>query len=183
MYTNLKFNDGFISNDHIDQVLLQLDYFISRSQYRDMILRITSGVRTPDSQLRVIKGYAGTKQVFYASEISDDVNLKINIPNVGLVYTWQRTWSKLLNLGIIVNPPIDAICIDDYYKVINGLRVNRKGILIPSSPHIKGKAFDVSGYLGMDVTFALLDTAMKSGVGIINIVSERENNCQHCDIN
>ena len=183
LYKNLIINDGVVTNPNIDKVLGNLDYFVSNSQYTDVTLYITSAVRTTESQLKIINNYAYLKSVIYKPEMVEDVNKKIFIPVLGKeVYSWQRTWSKLLNIGIIVNPPFEAEVLEDYWKTINGLKVNRKGTMIKGSPHILGKAFDVSGRNGIDLTFACLDTAMKSGVGITNILIERENNALHNDI-
>ena len=182
-YKNIILNIGVVTNEKIDKVLSNLDYFVSTSQYRDMLLYVTSAVRTSQSQLNIIRKYAKSKNVIYLNEIVEDINKKIFIPVLNReVYSWQRTWSKLLNLNIIINPPFESEVLEDYWKLVDGKNVNKKGDKIKGSPHILGKAFDVSGKLHIKETYACLDTAMRSGIGITNILVERENNAIHNDV-
>lgn len=129
-YIKLNIEDGVITNPAIDNVLANLDNFLVNSdKWSDFPIWISSGVRTPQSQLALIKSYAIKKGL----ELPDLLTMDNFIP----------VWSKLLNVGIIINPPIDSHCIYDYWKLVNGVKVNHKGYLIPTSPHIKGTAFNV----------------------------------------
>ena len=92
-------------------------------------------------------------------------------------YSWQMAWSHLLNLGVIINPPVAAKClmhttfdkIDRFNKVIN------------QTPHAKGTAFNVGGG-GNGVTdeAAVIQKALNNKVpGLVGYLIERENNALH----
>ena len=92
---------------------------------------------------------------------------------VGDRYIWQMAWSNLLNLGVIINPPLPAVALMDYWR--GGL--NKKGMLIGVSPHTKGKSFDLSGTDSLAIVQSL-----KLKEKIKGYLLERENNCIHVDI-
>lgn len=168
-----------VSNGFIDAVLYELDEYMNRTpEWQNFNIEITSAVRTPLSQLNVINAYATSKNIKFDEFSSLDV-YGTTVIDGETYYRWQRTWSKLLNIGIIVNPPLDAICLFDY---INASGQNRKGQVIHQSPHIAGKAFDISGQAGLDKIKRLIDGAIKEQVGIKSYTIERENNAFHCNI-
>lgn len=96
------------------------------------------------------------------------------------IYGWQLLWSKLLNIGIIINPPIEAEVLFDY---ISG-GVNKKGITIKESVHSKGLAFDISGGEDHDPSneLARVKQALEAKLpGLKGYTLERKNNCLHVD--
>ncbi|HJZ18896.1 MAG TPA: hypothetical protein VJ208_02225, partial [Candidatus Nanoarchaeia archaeon] len=148
------------------------------------VANVTSGLRDAASQLSIIRGYLAKKGMDkkYPEAITCGLNNKIQF-ETKIVHAWQLGWSALLNVGIIINPPIDAICLMDYFGA-DGL--NRKGKVIKASEHFNGTCFDIGG--GVDgingdavseqkiVQKALDDKCP----GLVSIVLERNNNCVHC---
>lgn len=164
---------GVRTTDVIMQVIEDLDPFTG-----DLILDITSGVRTPDEQLSIIGKYAAVQGVSFPEYEAGNLYEKVLVPyREKDVYRWQRVWSALLNRGIIINPPLAAEVLDDYFR--DG--VNRLGQTIPGSPHYGGKAFDISGRPGLEKIVGVLATAKLAGVGIKGWLVERNNNAVHVD--
>ncbi len=108
---------------------------------------ITSGLRSEAKQLQIIIDKAHRRKIE-----NDFVEFNNNLGNSSQVacfvegypkaiFWWQRTWSKLLEMQDIVNPPIAAECLSNY---VDG-GVNKKGVIIGISPHMKGLSFDIAG--------------------------------------
>lgn len=157
--------------DTIKKVLAQIEPYSG-----DVILDITSGLRTPSEQLMIIARYAAVHGVQFHEFLPDDVHSTVMIDDKQL-YCWQRTWSRLLSMGIIINPPLAAVVLDDY--IVAG--ENRKGHLIPGSPHYGGKAFDIAARKGPDIIVKVLQAARDEGADIRSWTIERKNNCVHVD--
>lgn len=144
---------------------------------------VTSGERTSEDQLTIIKKYAERyKQVQeeFPEIKTAQVLTKITLPDGIKVFSWQRAWSRLLSMSVIINPPVPANAMFDYIR--NG--VNKKGQQIGYSPHYYGKAFDVGGGLDHDITNELkvIEAAFKEGIaGFKGYLAERANNAIHCD--
>jgi hypothetical protein len=105
---------------------------------------------------------------------------KIDFGDGKKIATWQRAWSRLLNKGIIVNPPLEAECLFDYFR--NG--VNKKGQKIGMSPHYYGKAFDISGgedYNPVNETEVIKHALADKLKGLKGYLLERKQNCLHVD--
>lgn len=154
-----------ILTDELDSILFSIDkYWPEKSEI------VTSGVRIPDDSLRIIRQYMRSKGLDrkYPEAMTCDI-----LDKVGSEYVWQKGWSALLNSGVIVNPPFEAVCLMDYFR--NG--INKKGNLIGQSPHVKKKAFDLSGTDSLTIVKRLVEDKMIRGY-----LLERENNCLHCDI-
>lgn len=172
-------NKDVALTETIDTVITRLDGYF---RDKECVSYVTSGKRLPEDQLRIIKNYA--KQFGVDKEfpeiVNSDVHYKISY-GTEEIYAWQRAWSRLLNKGVVINPPIEAVCLFDYYK--NG--VNKKGQLIPPSSHFYGGAFDIGGKGGDDPTpsdeLEIISGAMAqdSGLGIKSFLLERANNCLH----
>lgn len=153
----------------------------------DMQVTVTSGLRMPTDQLRIIGGYAAQHGLIQPEFDISDADSKMQIDDVWL-YLWQRTWSKLLvykPTPIIINPPYDASCTEHY---INSAGVDMFGKIIRQSPHTRGHAFDVRGmddYNDVQDEMALktemIKAAMQAGVAIKGYKVERGNNCLHID--
>jgi hypothetical protein len=177
----LKVNEGVIVTPIILPVIESLDKYFKKAKITAIV---TSGLRTSEDQLRIIKNYLSKKGLShkYPETFSKELHDKIKF-NGKEVYSWQPGWSALLNAGIIINPPIPAECLMDYIR--GG--VNKKGKIINASPHFNGTAFDIGG--GADgiegpVTneLAVVQKALKDKLpGLKGIVIERNNNCIHCD--
>jgi len=153
-----------------DVVICKLDKYFKQYNHEAIV---TSIVRTPEKQLSIIVDYC----IKYGVPVSTDWDVD---KKIGEYYCWQKSWSRLLNLGVIINPPYAAVCLEDYYK--NG--VNKKGQVINPSPHFFGKAFDIGGGInGINDELEIISYAMgqDKNLGILKIVLERANNCVHCD--
>lgn len=155
-----------ILNIQLDSVLVAIDkYWPPNAEI------VTSGVRVPEDSLRIIRGYLTSKGL--DKQFPEAMTCKINETTPDKRYVWQMAWSTLLNKGIIINPPLPATVLLDYIR--NG--INRKGKIIGQSPHIKGKAFDLSGTDSLTIVKRLMEDIM-----IKEYLLERENNCIHCNI-
>lgn len=133
---------------------------------------VTSGVRTPEDSLRIIQTYLKKKDL---ARVYPEAMALTRIGDFATdgKYVWQKPWSHLLSLGVIINPPLPAECLMDYYR--NGK--NKKGHKIYQSPHIRGTAFDLSGTDSEVIVKRLVEDKMIRGYLV-----ERENNCIHIDI-
>lgn len=153
------------------QVIVFLDrFFESCKSY------VTSILRDPKDQLRIIIDYAKKLKV-PVDFTENDFDVKI-----GDRYIWQKTWSRLLNLGVIISPPRPAVCLEDYIR--GG--VNMKGKVINASPHFTGYAFDISGQ-NLDKIIKVIEKAKLEDqnlkILIKNYLVEHNNNCVHVDVN
>jgi hypothetical protein len=164
---NLIVPKTIVLNEALDKVLSEIDpYWEGRTE------KVTSGVRTPEDQIRIIRTYLKAKGLHqkYPEAMTCDTRHKWSDEDE---FVWQKAWSALLNVGVIINPPYPAIVLMDYIR--NG--VNKKGQRIGQSPHTRGTAFDLSGLDSLDIIKKLLvEKKIKS------YLVERENNCIHIDI-
>jgi hypothetical protein len=174
----LILNKGVVLTPIIEPVIVALDEYFAAFNH---VANVTSGLRNPDSQLKIIRDYLAKKglKAAHNDAFIYDVDKKINDSTYGEIYAWQLGWSKLLNIGVIINPPIAAICLMDYIR--SG--VNKKGNLIHGSPHFKGTAFDIGGSINgiADETLIIQKAIADKLPGLINVLPERENNANHCD--
>lgn len=149
-----------------------LDKFFGEEKY---VAYVTSILRDPIKQLDLIISYA-KKYNISVNFSKTDVDTKI-----GDLYIWQDVWSRLLEIGVIISPPRDAICLRDYIR--NG--INKKGQLIKASPHFTGYSFDIAGNLtkivGILNKAKSQDNALK--FLIKNYLVEHQNGCIHVDVN
>jgi hypothetical protein len=153
---------------------------------------VTSGKRDPSDQLRIIRDYSINKKIrgLYPEfsqglflNWSLDKKVKFQIDGVDReIFWWQQTWSKLLNIGVLINPPITAECLMDSLRA-NG--TNRKNCVIPASSHFSGKAWDIGGGDDHNPTneYQVIEEAKKDqNTRIFSLTLERENNCIHINI-
>jgi hypothetical protein len=173
---------GVIQTPETDPVIYALD---SRFAMRGVKARVTSIKRTPEDQLRIIRDYCVKKGV-----VNEFPEILFDRPVTGRdevtgflepIYYWQRAWSRLLNIGVIINPPMGAKCLFDY---INKEGVNKIGQIILPSPHFFGKSFDIGGGpngIGDELDIVKM-AAADPKVGIKKYVIERENNAIHIDV-
>jgi hypothetical protein len=164
-----------VLTEHIDRVIADLDPFFKAA---DLEAYVTSGLRDAVGQLRIIRnGLTRFKIADAYEDAFEDINKKI-VWNGREVYGWQPGWSKLLNLGYIVNPPFPAEVLENYYRP--GSLVNAKGTIIQASPHFRGTAFDVSGGSnGVNDELAVIQDSKVRGIK--SYLVERTNNCVHVD--
>lgn len=151
-------------------------------------LTVTRGHSLPQEQLNIIRRFAIGHGCLLPEFVKNGpVDLKTELAGIGLVYHWQRTWSKLLHLGVVVNPPHTAICLEEYTRPSGE---NMKGKEIPESAHIAGQnnrcwPIDFSARVNGAVNFAqvrdILEQARISGAGIRAVKVERGNTCVHVD--
>ncbi len=173
---------GVVRTPETDKVIFSLD---SRLAMRGLKARVTSIKRTPEDQLRIIRDYCvkrGVANEFPEILYTRPVTGRDERPGYSTpIFYWQEAWSRLLSIGIIISPPLAAICLFDYFGKDG---VNRKGKAIPPSPHFFGKAFDIGGGpngIGDELSF-IKAAASDPAVGIKKYTVERENNAIHIDV-
>ena len=140
---------------------------------------ITSVLRSPEEQLRIIEDYAKKfKLIPKVYKLNFDKKVIFEKEEV---LEWQFVWSQLLNRGVIISPPVNAKVLMDYWQ--NG--INKKGEILNPSPHLKGNCFDIGkaeGNCTMEDIYAVVKLAQHDNIGIRNVLLERVNNCVHCDV-
>ena len=139
---NIELNLGVVTTPTIERVINALDVY-----FEGFPVKCTSGKRTQEHQMRIVIGKIKRHGIhkIYQELIEFEgnaIDLKIKIDEEEF-YWWQRGWSKLLNIGDIVNPPIPAEVLFDYFRP--GSNTNKKGRVIEVSNHAHGNAFDLSG--------------------------------------
>lgn len=167
----LKVAPGVKLNPTLEACIVKLESYFKKANLQ---ARVTSGIRTKDDQLRIIRTYAKRYKI-------QDTNLETCLPDDKLPngqYKWQEGWSKLLAAGVIINPPLPAAPLYDYIR--NGK--NLKGKTIQPSPHFRGTAIDIGGGSnGILDELSVLNKAWKDGV-FRNLLAERNNNAIHIDV-
>jgi len=171
---------GVVLTPVIEPVIVHLDQFFQAAGLR---ARVTSGLRDAYSQLSIVQHYLRVKGI--ANLYPEAMATADPKYRVASRYAWQLGWSHLLHMGVIINPPLAAECLMDYFGPSNK-GPNRKGKTINQTPHANGVCFDIGGAGGDDATIAdeleVMRAAMKKGVpGLVNILPEHNNNAIHCD--
>ena len=166
---------GVVLTEHIDPVINALDTFFESANLKTYV---TSGLRDANAQLRIIRNELTRRNIAKDYEDAfEDIGNKIEFEGQE-VYGWQPGWSRLLNLGFIVNPPYPAKCLFNYYRP--GSSQNKIGTIIGSSPHFHGTAFDISGGAdGIGNETRIVTSAKVKGLK--GCLPERNNNCLHVD--
>jgi hypothetical protein len=157
----------------IEPVIIGLDKYFEEAK---LVAHVTSGLRDANDQLEVIRGYLkrkGLDKKYPHAMVCRVDDFEFN------EYAWQMAWSNLLNVGVIINPPLRAVCLMDY---TSGGK-NKKGEYINQTPHASGTAFNIGGGGdGVENEAAVLEKALKNKlVGLTSILKERENNALHCN--
>lgn len=179
----LKVNIGVRLTPKVEAVIVLLD---SEFEAHGKIAYVTSCIRSEEDQLNTIRGYLAKTGLDkkYPEAIICKLNDKVTVGGE-VVYVWQKGWSALLNAGIIINPPIAAKCLMDYF---NAEGKNKKGEVIEASPHTLGAdtmVFDIGGGTdGIDGDTVSEQKIMQKAItkklpGIKSVVLERKNNCVH----
>jgi len=151
-----------------------------------MDVEVTRGHSSAQQQLATIEKFArGGKCLFPEFIPGGPVDVKKDIPGVGLVYHWQRTASRLLHIGIIVNGPARFICLEDYMRPTGE---QMKGKFIEASTHITGESNGmwpldfsqrVNGIPNITLVEKIMIKAQAAGAGIQFIKVEVKNGCVH----
>lgn len=174
----LVVNKNVVLTPHIDPVIYDLDAEFEAAQLKSYV---TSGLRTPEDQLRIIRNALVTNRL--ANDYPEAflaIDHKVEYEG-NTIYGWQLGWSKLLNIGFIVNPPYDANVLMDYVRP--GSKENKKGKMIYQSPHTRGTSFDIGGGKdGLNNELEVIKGAMGKVKGLKGYLLERNNNCLHCDV-
>lgn len=166
---------GVILTSIIEPVIVALDDYFEAANFTAIV---TSGLRTAEDQLRIIRQYLKAKKldVKYIEAMTCGVNDKLPDGN----YKWQMGWSALLNAKIIINPPKSAILLMDY---VGMTKKNRKGDVFPPTAHINGTCVDIGGGLDYNIAneLVIINKALseKKIGGMVSVVAERNNNCVH----
>lgn len=163
-----------VLNPLIEKVILALEPHFEKANVKSCV---TSGIRTPEDQLRIIRDYLKKTKLNsnYPDAMSGGVNDKI-----GELYKWQMGWSALLNNGIIINPPLKAKLLMNY---INSQGKNRIGEYFNQTAHSSGTCVDLGGGKnGVNDEVSVVKEAMKDIPEIISYVIERNNNCLHLNL-
>lgn len=167
---------GVVLTPIIEPVIVAMDPVFEEANLKAFV---TSGLRDAFDQLRIVKKYVRAKGLEYPAlfNMGEDPNVKL-----GEFYFWQMAWSHLLNIGIIINPPLAAMCLLDYWR--NG--ANKKGQIIKQTPHVTGKCFDIGGAGGEDSTIndelPVVKKCFEMKIpGLVNYLPEHNNNAIHVD--
>jgi len=163
---HISIEPDVVLNSLIIETLAKLDPFFGQAGLRGVV---TSGVRTPQKQLSIILEQAVKDGIPVDGIRPEDWNKKEGL------YVWQSAWSLLLHRGFIANPPLPAVCLEDY---VNSRGEQMRGKTIGSSPHQRGTAFDLAGLTSIPA----LDLAIKGGVQISYLAERGENKATHVDI-
>jgi hypothetical protein len=171
----LLVNEGVKLTDSIEPVIVSLDAHFEKNKVRAFV---TSGLRDPDAQIKVIQSYLRKKGLDKKYPLV--MNCRATDVDAEGHYVWQLAWSHLLSTGLIINPPFRAMCLMDYYR---GGK-NKKGQWINQTPHASGKSFDIGGGAnGMMDEARIVKAALaeNSIPGLKGILEEGENNAVHID--
>jgi hypothetical protein len=145
-----------------------------------VISHVTSGIRTQESQLRIIAQFAISEGIT-SPEFRQHIRrgTPVDYQSNGQ-YWWQETWSMELNLGFIVNPPIACMCLAHSFRPDG---TDRMRCIIPASPHLnpEGTCVDMSGISINNIIARLLEAKTDPLCAIRAITVERKQNCVHVD--
>lgn len=146
---------------------------------------VTSGWRAPLDQVRIISEKLKKHSIYndfpeFDLHMGADPDFGVEVGDE-ILYYWQRGWSKCLNIGDIVNPPIPARVLYDYFRP--GSQTNRKGETIQISPHQRGLAFDIGGGKNLTEKAKRVMKAFQDGSCFItDFLVEHINNCVHVGV-
>lgn len=171
---------GVVLTPSTEPVIVRLEPFFQAAGLR---ARVTRALADAYGQLGVVKQYVkklGLENMFPEAMACTNPSEEKNGQ-----YVWQMAWSYLLSQRVIINPPLAAVCLLDYFGP-NGKGPNRRGRVINQTPHARGNCFDIGGAGGDDATIAdelrVIEAAVKKGVpGLLNYLPEHNNNCIHID--
>lgn len=176
----LSYGENVMPSDAIDRAAEAIDPFFENERSW-----ITSGVRTPEKQLSIIVERVALQHIAkefpeYETHLGSAYDFPVDVEGETL-YWWQRAWSRLLNTGFLVNPPVPAVCLFNYINP--STKENKKGRIIPVSNHQKGLAFDIGGGKDLEEKAKRVMHASQSGKCFIKYyIREPKNNAVHVDV-
>lgn len=158
----------------IAPVIEALDKYFEEANLKAVV---TSGLRNSQDQLRIIRQYLVSKGL--SEKYPEAMSCELQDKGPDGHFKWQMAWSNLLNIGVIINPPVQARVLMDYVKAGRNL----KGSNIPASSHFRGTAFDIGGsHNSIQDEAAVVARAHADGIpGLVSYLPERENNAIHCN--
>ena len=171
--TWLRLGRGVARTQATDPVIAALDAPFAKAGRE---ATVTSILRTPQDQLRVILGMARQRLGLNPSFTPGDVETRL--PGTGH-YLWQEAWTQLLQAGYVVNPPLRAAALGGYRI---GDRTYPAGHSVGPSPHTSGRAFDIGcGTHGVSPILSIVrgSAAMIPSLAEGQILGEPANNCVH----
>jgi hypothetical protein len=178
----LLVSEGVILQPLIERVICLLDPWFEKHGVKSFV---TSGYRSAESQLRIIKGQAIKRGIQKHRPEIASADLYSMIDYEGSpVPVWAPSWNELLTLGFLVNPPIKTKTLMPYFHPALKVTIP-KGTEINLSTHQMGRAFDVGGSGGADKTLKdeliSIQDAMQSKTipEIKSITPENINNAVH----
>ena len=168
-------------------------------------LTVTRGHSSPLEQLAMIERKARENNCLFKEFVSENLNDQALIWRDGKqmqAYLWQQSWSALLLKGIVINPPLAAVCLEHYIRPSSEDMYMK--IMYPS-PHIKEvptpDQIKRGEYTPCPIDFSarvdrgtkaervdiklvteILTKAKAAGAGIRFIKPEPRNVCVHCDL-
>lgn len=174
----LKVNKGVVLTPTTDASIAEVDQY-----FKDCPSFVTSALRDANDQLRVMRNYLVNKGLDkkYPNTMTCKVDDMYYDAGLGKhLYVWQYAWSNLLNLRVIINPPLAAQVLMDYFGP-QGTSKNLKGITINQTAHALGKAYNIGGGSnGPQDEYNCIMAAQKAGCKtIVSFLLERENNALH----
>lgn len=172
----LRVKPGVRLSPQMIPVIVGLDSYFEAA---GLIAYVTSGIRNSMDQLNTIIKYC---KRYGVDKEFPDVLTCMPADKVGKEYVWQPAWSRLLNIGVIINPPYPAVVLYDYF---DENKRNKKGQVIGHSPHYYGNGVDIGGGVDHDITNELIPVqrALAEGLpGLRGYKKERKNNCVHLDV-
>lgn len=159
----------------IDVAIYNMDEYFGRLGLKG---NVTSGLRDAERQLKVIRDYLKAKRLDIKYPDAMSCKVADKLPNGD--YVWQMAWSNLLSIGVIINPPLRAKLLMDYF---NKAGQNRKGAVFNQTPHANGLSFNIGGGAnGINDELKAVELSAKERMpGLLNYLVERENNAIHCN--
>lgn len=176
----LKVLENVVLTPTLEECICLLDPWFEKHELEAWV---TSGVRTYDHQLKVIRERAIACGLGKEHPDLDHVDLNVPIMFDGkLIPTWQLIWSECLTRGQMVNPPTPTACLFPYTKPNGDKRA--AGNVIPTSPHQRERAFDIGGGKSLDSVAIVVSEAFisKTISNMSGYLKEPAQNCMHVDV-
>lgn len=176
----LRVRPDVVLTEITEPVVCALDPFFGEKEHYGWV---TSGKRDVEKQLAIIKNYAHLKTV--DKEFPDVLGVglydKVTYgPKEMEVFAWQPAWSRLLQDGVMISPPITCAALFDYVHPTKGLIT--AGTVRPASEHFcEGPihCFDIGGASGLKEEIIIVTGAKQQIPAIVDFLIEHENDALH----
>lgn len=174
----LKVLPNVILTPTIDTSIAEIDKYFEKCPSF-----VTSGLRDAISQLRIIRQYLiakGLDKTYPLAMTCQPGDQFHDVKTGKMVYDWQYAWSNLLNINVIINPPLQAQVLMDYFGPRGGTK-NLKGIYISQTNHATGRAYNIGGGNNgpVDEENCIKAAIVDKVKTIDSYLMERENNALH----